>query len=121
MRHVLVDYARSKMASKRASVSKRSYDELEHYLPEFNESPEQIVAISELMQSLHEQNTRYSSVLDLRYFGGFTEQESADILGVSARTIRRDWVFIKAWIIKALADEGQGESLSGENTGQLVN
>ncbi len=104
MRHVLVDYARAKMTNKRAHNGKYSIDEMSEYLPEFSESPEQIVAISDLRDRLKKINTRYKDVLDLRYFGGFTEEEAARILDVSARTIRRDWVFIKAWIAHALEE-----------------
>jgi len=102
MCHVLVDYARAKMTNKRAHNGHYSLDELSECLPEFSESPEQIIAIADLRDSLKGINSRYKDVLDLRYFGGFTEEEAARVLDVSARTIRRDWVFIKAWIANAL-------------------
>ncbi|GAA6138855.1 hypothetical protein NBRC116583_26020 [Arenicella sp. 4NH20-0111] len=107
MRHVLIDHARRRLAGKRAHDGECSVDELSDYLPEFREQPEQLVAIAEMMEGLRNINGRYSNILDLRYFGGFTEQETADILGKSSRTIRRDWVFIKAWLASALLNQSE--------------
>lgn len=102
MRHVLVEYARSKLAIKRANAGTQSYHEVADCLPEFKETPEQIIAIAGLFAQLEQRNPRYAQTLDLRYFGGFTEDETAKILGVSARTVRRDWVFVKAWLAAEL-------------------
>ncbi|GHA16212.1 extracytoplasmic sigma factor ECF [Arenicella chitinivorans] len=102
MRHVLVEYARSKLTIKRANAGTECYDDLAECIPEFRETPEQIIAIADLFARLEERNPRYGQTLDLRYFGGFTEDETAQILGVSTRTVRRDWVFIKAWMATEL-------------------
>lgn len=103
MRHVLCDHARAKMAKKRGEgISAVSYDDLANFLPEFSESPEQIIAICDLVQQLGKLKPRLVTIVDLRYFGGFTEPETAKILGVTARTVRRDWKIAKAWLATQL-------------------
>lgn len=99
MRHVLIDYARKKASNKYgANATYCTYDDVAESLPEFKESPEQIVAIGDLLQKLKELNPRYVDIVDLRYFGGFTEKETAKILGITDRTVRRDWTSAKAWL-----------------------
>jgi len=104
MRHVLIDYARSKLSAKHgAKAVHYDYDDMADSLPEFKETPEQIVAIGDLMRKLKEVNARYVDIVDLRYFGGFTEKETASLLGITDRTVRRDWTLAKAWLAKELA------------------
>ena len=99
MRHVLIDYAHNKSTVKNGQNSPHlAYDDLAESLPEFKETPEQIVAIGELMAKLKALNPRYSDIVDLRYFAGFTEKETASLLGVTDRTVRRDWTTAKAWL-----------------------
>ncbi|HFB55587.1 MAG TPA: sigma-70 family RNA polymerase sigma factor, partial [Hellea balneolensis] len=99
MRHVLVDYARAKLSQKRGEKARHDcYDDLADCLPEFKETPEQIIIISDMLGKLKAMNPRYVKIVDLRYFGGFTESETAEILGVTDRTVRRDWKITKAWL-----------------------
>jgi len=99
MRHVLIDYARKKLATKHgAKTIHCAYDDVAESLPDFQETPEQIVAIGDLMLQLKALKPRYAEIVDLRYFGGFTEKETATILGITDRTVRRDWTLAKAWL-----------------------
>ncbi len=103
MRHVIVDHARRRSAEKRGGgVRPVSLDLVEPVLPEFSESPEELVAIGELLTKLGELNPRWLHVVDARYFGGMTESEAAEVLGVSERTIRRDWADARDWIADQL-------------------
>lgn len=104
MRHVLIDYARSKLAQKRGENAHHcSYDEIADCLPEFKETPEQIILIADLLKRLADVNPRFVNVVDMRYFGGYTEAETASALGITARTIRRDWKIAKAWLAAEMA------------------
>ncbi|HHL42076.1 MAG TPA: sigma-70 family RNA polymerase sigma factor [Hellea balneolensis] len=103
MRHVLCDHARAKLAQKRGEgAGHLSYDDVADFLPEFGECPEQIVSICDLVQKLAKINPRLVHIVDLRYFGGFTEVETAEILGITDRTVRRDWRTAKAWLASEL-------------------
>ncbi len=114
MRQVLVDYARSKLAGKRhavGGVSSDDIDEIEAVLPEFRENPEEIVAISDLLNQLEKQNPRLARVTILRYFAGYTEEETARALDVTSRTIRRDWQIAKAWLAAELGPSGSAKTI----------
>ncbi|MCP5396102.1 MAG: sigma-70 family RNA polymerase sigma factor [Sphingomonadaceae bacterium] len=92
IRQVIVDHARKKLARKRTTND----DQL--FLPEFGESPDQLVAIAQLLERLGEENPRWLRIVDARYFAGMTEQETALLLGLSDRTVRRDWTSARAWL-----------------------
>ncbi len=105
MRQVLVDCLRAKLSQKRGSgAAHLSYDDVEGCLPEFKENPEQILAINDLLEKLGGVKPRYAELVDLRYFGGFTETETAGILGITDRTVRRDWKVAKAWLAAEMID-----------------
>ena len=101
MRCVIVDHARRKHAAKRGGTA-LSIDADESLLPEFAETPEQVVAIAELMDRLAAENERWMLVVDARYFSGMTEAETALTLGISERTARRDWQEARSWLALAL-------------------
>ncbi len=103
MRHVIIDYVRRRAAVKHGGNAHHvSYDEVESLLPEFRETPEELVAIAELLTKLGDHNARWLLVVDARYFGGMTEAEAALALGVSERTIRRDWQAAREWLAAEL-------------------
>lgn len=99
MRQVVVDHARRKLTAKHGSGrSAVSLDEVEYQLAEFGETPEQIVEIAQLMSELGEAHPRWLQVIDARYFSGMTEAEAAAMLGMSERTVRRDWQAARSWL-----------------------
>ena len=105
MRQVLVDCLRAKLSQKRGSGAKHlSYTDVEDCLPEFKENPEQILAINDMLEKLGGVKPRYAELVDLRYFGGFTETETAGILGITDRTVRRDWKVAKAWLAAEMSE-----------------
>ena len=100
MRRVLVDFARRRDATKRGAgiIQLPLDDELVGV-----ERPEQILALDEALERLAASDERKARVVELRYFGGFTIDETAAALDTSHATVERDLRFAKAWLIKQLA------------------
>lgn len=99
IRQVIIDHARKKLARKRGGgEALEALDDFEAVLPEFSETPEEILIMAQLMAELKNANPRWQRVLDARFFAGMTEDETARMLDVNVRTIRRDWQAIKTWL-----------------------
>lgn len=102
MRRILVDHARARHAVKRGegwtTVS------IEQFSPAEEDSRADVLALDEALKRLAILDLRQSKVVELRFFGGMSEEESAQVLGVSARTVKRDWRIAKAWLYKELHD-----------------
>jgi len=64
-----------------------------------------LVALDDALSRLGRVDERLCRVVECRYFGGLTEDETADVLGVSTRTVRRDWVKAKGWLLQAMQDD----------------
>lgn len=100
MRRILIDNARKRQALKRGGDRKRAlYQDME--------APGQDVAadfidLQDMFDALEENDERAYQVVRLRYFLRLTVEETADILGISPRTVKKDWAFAKAWIRKQL-------------------
>ena len=109
MRQVLIQYARRFKASRRGGGAVHlDLDEVERGTSlAVDEQAESIVALDEALERLAALNPRLSQVVECRYFGGLTELETADALGVTERTVRRDWVKARAWLAVEL---GSGAS-----------
>jgi len=103
MRQVIVDHAREKLTAKRGGGAQDlTLDEDTSVLPEFNETPEQIVILNDLLAQLGQVNPRWLRIVDARYFAGMTEAETAQLLDLSERTVRRDWTAAKAWLAERM-------------------
>jgi RNA polymerase sigma factor (TIGR02999 family) len=100
MRRILVDAARLRFAGKRGGgIVKINLDEAPVISPE----PDRfILALDEALGTLAELAPRQARVVELRYFGGLSEEEAAAVLKTSPRTVRRDWQFAKAWLKRDL-------------------
>ncbi|MFQ5570068.1 MAG: ECF-type sigma factor [Rhodothermales bacterium] len=96
MRDVLVDYARRQRAAKRGG------DRPDHSLDDIGELPEvraeEVLGIHEALHRLEALDPRQCRIVELRYFVGLTIPETADVLGISAATVKRDWVAARAWL-----------------------
>jgi len=100
MRHVLVDYARAQIAAKRGGGRETvPIDEVEALVGESSENVIHIDLALTRMQSLEPLLAR---VVECRFFAGYTEQETADLTGVSPRTIQRQWLKARAWLYQEL-------------------
>ncbi len=100
MRRVLVDAARRKNSQKRGGEFLRvTLDQRADIVPENNTD---LVALDEALVRLAHMNPRHSRVVELRYFGGLTEEQVAEVLKVSPRTVRRDWTLARSWLFREL-------------------
>lgn len=100
MRRILVDHARASRARKRGA----GWDAVslnDAILPAPNRAPE-ILDLDEALTRLAKLDARQSKVVELRFFGGMSEEEIGEVLGISARTVKRDWRIAKAWLFKEL-------------------
>lgn len=96
MRRILVDFARSRRYQKRgAHVVKVEFEETR--IPSPNRAPD-VIALDDALNALAAFNPREAKLVELRFFGGLNEEETAEALGVSLRTVQRDWAFAKAWL-----------------------
>jgi len=96
MRRILIDYARERLAKKRGgSQVKVSLDDALVVSPH---PSAQLVDLDEALQRLAARDARQSRIVELRFFGGLTEEEAAEVVGVSVRTVKRDWRVAKAWL-----------------------
>lgn len=100
MRRILVDFARSRNYQKRGGGAERvSLDEAMAVAPERGAD---LLALDEALTRLQSLNPRQAQVVELRYFGGLSEEETAEALKISVRTVRRDWNFARAWLHREL-------------------
>ncbi len=100
MRHILVEYARSRQAAKRGGEALEvSFDETALVT---QDRAAELVALDDALNDLAEVAPRQSRVVELRYFGGLSVEETAEILKVSPETILRDWRMAKAWLLRQL-------------------
>lgn len=101
MRRILVDAARARGAHKRGGEAPHvDLDEAAVVADAPNAS---VVALDDALTALSEVAPRQAKIVELRYFGGLSEDEIAAALDVSARTVRRDWDFAKAWLLRELS------------------
>jgi len=101
MRRILVDHARRSNARKRGDGwDAVSLDEA--ILPSPERAPE-ILALDEALNKLASFDERQSKIVELRFFAGMSEDEAGSVLGISARTVKRDWRIAKAWLFKELS------------------
>jgi RNA polymerase sigma factor (TIGR02999 family) len=107
MRHVLVDYARAHKAQQRDGGMKRV--ELREDLAISAEKLEEVVALDEVLRSLESLHPRQGKVVELRYFGGLSMEQIASLLGVSERSVKRDWSLARIWLFREL-QHGSGPS-----------
>jgi RNA polymerase sigma factor (TIGR02999 family) len=109
MRRVLVDHARRHRAARRGGANRRdiSLEALEATDAAglaASERAEILVALDEALDRLAALDARQARVVECRFFGGLTESETAEALGVTARTVARDWVKARGWLYQELGD-----------------
>jgi RNA polymerase sigma factor (TIGR02999 family) len=104
MRQVLVDHARRFRAEKRGGGA--VHLDLDAAEVAVEERADVLVALDESLARLTKLSPRLAQVVELRFFGGLTEEEAAQVLGVTDRTVRRDWVKARAWLYTDMASHG---------------
>ena len=101
MRRILVDRARKRMAAKRGERVQGI--DVERALDVSSKRPAEIVALDDAPNELARLAPRKARIVELRFFGGLEVKETAEIVGVSADTVMRDWRLAKAWLLKELS------------------
>jgi RNA polymerase sigma-70 factor, ECF subfamily len=100
IRRLLVDHGRAWRAEKRGAGGVKI--PLEDAHPTVPGISEKYVALDEALAALEQEDPRAARVVELRYFGGLTDAESAEVLGVAIPTVRRDWVWARSWLFDRL-------------------
>ena len=96
MRRILVNYARQKKAQKREGSRQRV--ELSDTLAIVEDRLDEIIAVDAALDRLAEWDPRQAKIVELRFFTGLTEDETAEALDISPRTVKREWTVAKAWL-----------------------
>jgi len=107
MRRILVDAARARGAQKRGGLApKLNLDETAIVSPAPDRS---ILDLDDVLTAFSQIAPRQARVVELRYFGGLTEEEIAEVMDVSSRTVRRDWEFARVWLARELSHSSGGQ------------
>jgi RNA polymerase sigma factor (TIGR02999 family) len=109
MRHILIDHARRRRFVKHGGAVQRVAFEEAGVMAD--ERAAELVLLDEALADLGRLDPRKTQVVELRYFGGLSLEETADALGISIMTVRRDWRAAKAWLFKRIKDDGGAEPL----------
>ncbi len=108
MRRILVDFARQRHNLKHGGVAQKvSLDEALVIAPERGAD---LLALDEALTRLAALSARQAQVVELRYFGGLSEEETAEALKVSLRTVQRDWNLARVWLFRELKDGGADDA-----------
>jgi RNA polymerase sigma factor (TIGR02999 family) len=107
MRRIMVDHARERHALKRGGGASKVTLEEAALVTETRS--EELLALDEALEKLAAQDPRKSQIVELRYFGGLTAEETAEFLKLSLRTVEREWTMAKAWLYRALSGDETDE------------
>ena len=103
MRHYLVDYARKHKAEKRGEgIAAEAFDDELHWLS--SERAGEILALDEALEHLAQVEPFQAKIVELRYFGGYQQDEIAEMLGVHIKKVRREWYLARAWLKEVLSN-----------------
>ncbi len=102
MRQVLVDHARRTLTAKHGGGHIVSLDD--QLFDPYWQSDERMVELDEALSRLDALNPRLTDIVECRFFAGYSEEETARVLGISDRTVRRDWIKAKAWLYRELGE-----------------
>lgn len=96
MRRILIDHARGQLRGKRGGVKEvLPLDEALVFSPEHSK---ELVKLDEALERLSKLDARQSQIVELRFFGGLSVEETSEFLGVSPKTVKRDWAVAKVWL-----------------------
>ena len=106
MQRVLLNYARAKKRLKRGGGQRLiPLEEADHFLTD--READEVLALDEALTRLAEANERGSQVVQCRFYSGLTLEETAQVLGVSVKTVQRDWIAARAWLRREVASDLQ--------------
>jgi RNA polymerase sigma factor (TIGR02999 family) len=102
MRRVLVDHARRRAAEKRGGDRHRvTFEDL---AVEAEEPSVDVVALDDALKALEQEDARLARVVEMRFFVGFSIEETATTMGISAATVKRDWTYARAWLMERMGE-----------------
>ena len=101
MRHILVDYARSKHSRKRGGWQEKVT--LDDSFAVSSQNSDEVILLDDAMKELAALDNRKAQVVELKYFGGLTTEEIAEVLKISPETVKRDWRFSRTWLLRELS------------------
>ena len=102
MRRTLIDHARSHATAKREHV--RQPLDFQESLRSAADSPEGMIDLDQALNRLAEMDPRQARIVELRFFAGLTVEETAELLGISEKTVKRDWATARAWLEAELTE-----------------
>jgi RNA polymerase sigma-70 factor, ECF subfamily len=115
MRRILIDHARRRQAAKRGAGAQR-LEIVESHDGLYNKQADELILLDDALDRLDKMNPRQSQVVEMRYFGGLSLEETAEALGISPITVKRDWVAARAWLKGQVRPEmyaGEGREAHG--------
>ncbi len=104
MRRILVDHARSRLAAKRGGDAVRRH--LDESLISFEDRSTDVLALDEALLRLAQLDTQQARIVELRFFGGLTVEETAQVLCTSPSSVERGWRIARAWLLRAISGDG---------------
>lgn len=105
MRQILVNHAKSRLSEKRGGgLANVSLDDVQ---PAVHQEASEIVALHDALDALHAVDPRKSMIVEMRYFGGLSIEETAEAMGVSIGTVNRDWRLARSWLIREMNREAK--------------
>ena len=107
MRQILIDYARGRHAQKRDGLARVDPDDCQNELIS-TERTEEFVALDAALDRLAKMDARQAQIVELRFFAGLSVEETAENLGISKKTVKRDWAVARAWLRGAI--EGSADA-----------
>ena len=107
MRQILVDYARTHGAAKRGADRMVELD-ISVVLPQVRSTD--LVALDDALNALAKLDEQQGRIVEMRFFGGLATDEIAEVLGISASTVKRDWNVAKAWLTRQMKKGGRGKT-----------
>lgn len=102
MRRILLDNARRHTAQKRGSGEKVFLEDIGEISVEVNEN---LIELDLALQELEEFDSQQAKIIELRYFGGMTIEETAEVLKISLSTVKREWTMARAWLYEKVSDK----------------
>ncbi len=108
MRQILVDHARRKVRTKRGGNQQAIPLEEHHLVVDGFDTD--LLAVDDALRELAGIEPRAVRVIECRFFGGLSVEETAEALGISVRTVKRDWILAKAWLYRKLREDGREKS-----------
>ena len=106
MRRILVDHARKRLREKRGG-GQENLPLNENLVGLSDRESEELIALDAAPTGLRSLDDRQSRIVEMRYFGGLTNEETAEVLGISARTVKREWAMARAWLRSEIRPEAR--------------